>query len=166
MEACEVSGGVASRGDNRMWVTVGVGLLTLAACVAVQSIASVLVVRAIVALARRGLFGRGFWPGVVVLEVTTLVLSLSFLVQIALWAWVFVLCGEFGDYDGAFYHSAVNYATLGYGDVVMSARWRLLGPLEAVNGVLMGGLAAALLFAVMTRLGEARRGRLPTDDPS
>jgi hypothetical protein len=149
-----------------MWVTVGVGLLTLAACVAVQSSAAVLVVRAMAALGRRGLFGRGFWPGVLALEVTTLVLSLSFLVQIALWAWVFVLCGEFGDYPAAFYHSAVNYATLGYGDVVMTERWRLLGPLEAVNGVLMGGLAAALLFAVMTRLGESMRDRPPGDAPS
>ena len=43
---------------------------------------------------------------------------------------------------------------------------RLLGPLEAVNGVLMGGLAAALLFAVMTRLGSAMRGRLQADEPS
>ncbi len=72
---------------------------------------------------------------------------------------MFVLCGEFADFGPAFYHSAVNYTTLGYGDVVMSPRWRLLGPLEAVNGVLMGGLAAAGLFAVLSRLGEALRGR-------
>jgi hypothetical protein len=87
------------------------------------------------------------------------VLLASFLLQIALWAWVFVLCGEFADFGPAFYHSAVNYTTLGYGDVVMSPRWRLLGPLEAVNGVLMGGLAAAGLFAVLTRLGEELRSR-------
>ena len=146
-----------------MWVTVGVGLLTLAVCVAVQSAASVLVVRALAGLARRGVIGRGFWSGVAALEITTLVLSASFLVQIALWAWVFVLCGEFRDYRGAFYHSAVNYTTLGYGDVVMSERWRLLGPLEAANGVLMGGLAAAGLFAVLTRISEALRGLSRTD---
>ncbi|MCI0739353.1 MAG: potassium channel family protein [Gemmataceae bacterium] len=140
-----------------MWATVGVGVLTLAACVAVQSSALVLVVRVVARLARRGFFGGGFWLGVVVLEVTTLVLFASFLVQMALWAWVFVLCGEFADYGEAFYHSAVNYTTLGYGDIVMSPRWRLLGPMEAANGVLMGGLAAAGLFAVLTRLGVASR---------
>jgi hypothetical protein len=148
-----------------MWITVGVGLLTLAACVAVQSIASVHVVRAMAALARRGYIGRGFWSGVVALEITTLVLSASFLVQIALWAWVFVLCGEFADFGDAFYHSAVNYATLGYGDVVMSKRWRLLGPLEAANGVLMGGLAAAGLFTVLMRLSEALRRSSGMDGP-
>jgi hypothetical protein len=63
----------------------------------------------------------------------------------------------------AFYHSAVNYTTLGYGDIVMSAQWRPLGPLEAASGVLMGGLAAAVLFAVLTQLAKsywkARGGR-------
>jgi hypothetical protein len=141
-----------------------VGLLTLAVCVAVQSSALVLVVRAVAALDRRGFIGRGYWPGVVVLQVTTLVLLASFLVQMALWAWVFVLCGEFTEFGHAFYYSAVNYTTLGYGDVVMSARWRLLGPLEAANGVLMGGLAAAGLFAVLTRLTEAMRNRPEDND--
>ena len=32
--------------------------------------------------------------------------------------------------SGAFYSSAENYTTLGYGDVIMSPAWRLLGPLE------------------------------------
>src|SRR5687767_4992278 len=123
-----------------MWGTVAVGILTLAVCVAIQSSALVLVVRAVAGLSRRGFTAHAFWSGVLVLEVTTLVLSVSFLAQIAVWAGVFVLCGEFKNYEQAFYHSAVNYTTLGYGDVVMSPRWRLLGPLEAVNGVLMGGL--------------------------
>ncbi len=70
------------------------------------------------------------------------------------WAW-----GEFHDYATAFYHSAVNYTTLGYGDIVMSKPWRLLGPLEAANGVLMGGLAAAVLFAVLSHLMQAARTR-------
>ncbi len=85
-----------------MWATVGVGVLTLAACVAVQSSALVLVVRVVARLDRRGFFGGGFWPGVVVLEVTTLVLFASFLAQMAVWAWVFVLCGEFADYAEAY----------------------------------------------------------------
>ena len=139
------------------------GILTLAACVAVQSSALVLVVRAVSALARRGFIGRGFWRGVVILEVTALVLLASFLMQIALWAYVSILCGEFTAFEHAFYHSAVNYTTLGYGDLVMSERWRLLGPLEAANGVLMGGLAAAGLFAVLTKLGEPLRNHSQED---
>ena len=47
----------------------------------------------------------------------------------------------------AFYHSSVNFATLGYGDVVMSAKHKLLGPLEAVNGALMIGVSTGALMA-------------------
>src|SRR6478735_700791 len=45
-------------------------------------------------------------------------LLVSALAQIALWAVAFMLCGEFDDFEEAFYHSAVNFTTLGYGDIV------------------------------------------------
>lgn len=72
--------------------------------------------------------------------------------QMAVWAILFRLVGEFDDLRTAMYHSAVNFTTLGYGDMVMSPQWRLLGPLEAANGVLMFGFTTAFSFAVMTRL--------------
>ena len=46
----------------------------------------------------------------------------------------------------------VNFATLGYGDIVLSAKWRLLGALEAVNGVLMFGLTTGFLYTVLRAL--------------
>ena len=60
--------------------------------------------------------------------------------------------GEFSDFATAFYHSMVNFASLGYGDIVMSERWRLLGAIEACNGVLMFGLSAGTMLSVMTFL--------------
>jgi Ion channel len=74
---------------------------------------------------------------------------------------VFYFCGEFMDFAAAFYHSAENYTTLGYGDVVMSASWRLLGPFEAGDGMLMFGVSTAMIFAVIQRLVEIR---LPDSD--
>jgi hypothetical protein len=56
----------------------------------------------------------------------------------------------------AFYHSTVNFATLGYGDIVMSEQARLLGALEAVNGVMMFGLTTGVLVTVLNAI--ARRG--------
>jgi hypothetical protein len=88
----------------------------------------------------------------------TLVISVAFmahLVEIGLWAVVLVLCGEFHQLGIAFYHSAVNYTTLGYGDLLLTDAWRLLGPLEA-NGALMFGVSAAMIFAVVQRLVLAR----------
>jgi hypothetical protein len=44
------------------------------------------------------------------------------------------------------YFAFLNYTTLGYGDVTPLAKWRLLGPMTAMNGVLMIGWSAALNF--------------------
>ena len=38
---------------------------------------------------------------------------------------------------------------LGYGDIVMSERWRLLGPLEGANGILMFGVSTAVMTAAV-----------------
>ena len=74
------------------------------------------------------------------------------LVEIFLWSVLFMMCGEFAEFSSAFDHSAVNYTTLGYGDVVMTPSWRFLGPLEAANGMLMFGVSTAMIFAVIQRL--------------
>ena len=51
--------------------------------------------------------------------VMLLMLLCNFL-QISLWAALFLLLGEFDDFATALYHSAVNFTTLGYGDIIMS----------------------------------------------
>jgi hypothetical protein len=73
-----------------------------------------------------------------------------------LWAVLFLFCGEFRSFGVAYYHSVVNYTTLGYGDVIMTPLWRLLGPLEAANGMLMFGVSTAVIFAVIQRLIQDR----------
>jgi hypothetical protein len=78
------------------------------------------------------------------------------LIEIALWAALFVVCGEFSDFATAYYHSAVNYTSLGYGDIIMSSTWKLLGPLETAIGMLLFGVSTAMIFAVIQRLVEAR----------
>jgi hypothetical protein len=69
---------------------------------------------------------------------------------------VYMICGEFSDFGTAFYHSAVNDTSLGYGDLIMSPSWRLLGPLETANGTLLSGVSTAMIFAVMLWLIQAR----------
>ena len=101
---------------------------------------------------RVGRAGVSFWNDV---EIVTLTISFALaahLVEIALWAILFMMCGEFTAFGTAYYHSAVNYTTLGYGDVVMTPAWRLLGPLEAADGMLMFGVSTAIIFALIQRL--------------
>ncbi len=95
----------------------------------------------------------------VIVAVMLLLLAGNF-AQIAIWAALFQMLGEFEEFSLAFYHSAVNFATLGYGDIVMSEEHRLLGPLQAVNGVLMIGVSTAVLMAA---LQDALRAKLDGD---
>src|SRR5216683_6269623 len=85
--------------------------------------------------------------------------------EILLWAGFYRwLC--FPLWESAFYFSAASYATVGYGDVVLPWMWRTLGPVESIIGVLMCGLSASFLFAIVTRLveREARVSDIPVTD--
>ncbi|BFM21514.1 ion channel [Gilvimarinus japonicus] len=73
------------------------------------------------------------------------ILILGNVAQVIAWGSLFYGLGEFNDFSQAVYHSAVNFATLGYGDIVMSPKHELLGPLEALNGALMIGVSTAAL---------------------
>jgi len=78
-----------------------------------------------------------------------LVLVIGNFLQIALWAGLFMYLGEFADFKIAAYYSAVNFSTLGYGDIVMSEQYRILGPMQAVNGVLMIGVSTAVVMSAL-----------------
>jgi hypothetical protein len=103
--------------------------------------------------------GRAGAGALIDLAIVALAISFAFvahLIEIALWAVLLIICGEFQEFGNAFYHSAVNYTTLGYGDLLLTPSWRLLGPLEAANGALMFGVSTAMVFAVIQRLLLAR----------
>lgn len=100
--------------------------------------------------------GRDFWTDTRIVVPVVLLAMVAHLIEIALWAIVFLLCGEFADIGTAYYHSAVNFTTLGYGDVLLSPHWRMLGPLEAATGMLMFGVSTAQVFTVILRLAQTR----------
>lgn len=100
--------------------------------------------------------GTGFWNDFLIVALAASFLLMAHLIEIAVWAVLFVICGEFSGLGTAYYHSAVNFTTLGYGDLIMTPSWRLFGPLEAANGMLLFGVSTAMVFAVIQRLIEAR----------
>ncbi|MNJ13863.1 Ion channel [compost metagenome] len=91
----------------------------------------------------------GVLAGVLALFGIITLVMLGNLAQIVIWGALFLWLGEFNTLQEAVYHSGVNFATLGYGDIVMSPQWKMLGPLEAVNGALMIGLSGASMLAVL-----------------
>ena len=55
-----------------------------------------------------GRIGVGLWMDTVIVARIILYSLVAHLVEIAFWAVLFVICGEFSDFDTAYYHSAVN----------------------------------------------------------
>ena len=107
---------------------------------------------------RLGRVGTRFWLDTIFITNVAMLLLAAHLVEIGLWALVLERCGEFSNFGAAYYHSAVNYTTLGDSAFAMSARWRLLAALEAGNGMLMFGVSTAAIFAVIQRLLQHRFG--------
>ena len=105
---------------------------------------------------RLGRAGVSFSSDFAIVALVILFALVAHLIEIALWAVLFLICGEFNEFGTAYYHSAVNYTTLGYGDLIMSPPWRLLGPLESANGIMMFGVSTAMIFALILRLTQTR----------
>jgi hypothetical protein len=84
-----------------------------------------------------------------VISVIMTMLFIGHLIQVAIWAVLFMFVGEFDNYLTAYYHSMVNFASLGYGDIVMNEQWRLLGAIESSIGVLMFGVSAGAMLSIM-----------------
>ncbi|MFB8831000.1 ion channel [Azotobacter sp. CWF10] len=135
-----------------MLLNLSIGIAAMLVCLLFQAVFVGICVRQYVRFHRHHGLLLGPLQEIVLLAVVMLLAMFGNFLQMATWAWVFVQIGEFADFATALYHSAVNFATLGYGDIVMSERWRLLGALEAANGILMFGVSTAMMTAVLTRL--------------
>jgi len=133
-----------------MLINMFLGLPTMVICLLLQVMLLVVMIRYYVAR-QDWLDDNSFWPGLLLISMVMMILVLGNLVQIAVWALLFQTLGEFHRFDLAFYHSAVNFGSLGYGDIVMSDRHKLLGALEAINGILMIGVSTAALTTPFKR---------------
>ncbi len=86
------------------------------------------------------------------------VLSVFFLHTIEIWLWavLYIWLGAFEVIEPALYFSTVTFTTLGYGDITLLPRWRLLSSFEAANGVMLMGVSTAFVFAVIHLMYQAQ----------
>jgi Ion channel len=129
-----------------------IGLPTMLLCLALQAAFTFWSVRYYMRQSDRLPTGRGLFSHVRPLLIAMVIMMLGNFLQIVIWGVLFLCLGEFSELYEAVYHSAVNFSSLGYGDVVMSTRWKLLGPLEAGSGVLMFAMTSAALMAILQEL--------------
>jgi hypothetical protein len=133
-----------------------VGAIAVVCTVVIHALAASAAVNFVRRERRLGHAGASFWIDVSIVALGIFLLLVAHLIEIALWAILFLVCGEFHEFGVAYYHSGVNYTTLGYGDIVMSPSWKLLGPLEAADGMLMFGVSTGMIFALIQRLIYSR----------
>ena len=139
-----------------------IGTITTLFTVLVHSLLPPTIVKRVLHHIAKGRGGIWLWDVALIMEFTVLALAAHF-VEIAFWALSFLLCGEFQNFTAALFYSGNTYTTLG-DTTVLSARWRMLAPIEAANGMLMFGVSTAIIFAVILRLIEAKFG-LQRDPP-
>jgi len=97
-----------------------------------------------------------------VMVATVGVLMVAHVAEVVTWSLAYAILDVVPDGTDVLYFAFVNYTTLGYGDVVPMEDWRLLGPMAAMNGVLLFGWSTAVIFEV---LRQAMRRRDRTGEP-
>jgi hypothetical protein len=134
-----------------MIAIVVLGLLAMSACLALQVLASVLAAHYFARVTKRPqrLIHKPLRTVFVQFSVLMILLMLGNIIQIAFWALLYMALGAFEDFETAMYFSGVTFTSLGYGDVVLNGRLRLLGPLQAANGLMMFGITTALFIAAV-----------------
>jgi hypothetical protein len=88
---------------------------------------------------------------VAVMIATVSVLMAAHIAEVVVWSLAYLIVGVAPPGTDLIYFAFVNYTTLGYGDVTPIERWQLLGPMTAMNGVLLFGWSTAVIFAVLRR---------------
>ncbi|MGY3587602.1 hypothetical protein ACVIGB_003346 [Bradyrhizobium sp. USDA 4341] len=130
-----------------------VGLAVSAINIALHSLFTVVVIGLLrnVALSAAGRFELQL-SGVMV--ATALILMVAHTLEIVVWSLAYLAIGAAPAGSNLLYFAFVNYTTLGYGDVVPVKQWLLVGPMAAMNGILMFGWSTAVLFEVLQKTIE------------
>jgi hypothetical protein len=117
------------------------------------------VMAAVVGTAHRALQWERHRPQVwlaAAMVATVGVLMVAHVAEVAVWALAYAILDVIPPGADVLSFAFVNYTTLGYGDVVPVERWRLLGPMAAMNGVLLFGWSTAVIFEVLRQAMRIR----------
>jgi hypothetical protein len=99
--------------------------------------------------------GPRLWLSAVMMA-TVAILLMAHIAEVIIWSLAYRILGAAPPGSDLLYFALVNYTTLGYGDVVPVERWRLLGPMTAMNGILLFGWSTAVIFEVLQRAMHIR----------
>jgi hypothetical protein len=90
--------------------------------------------------------------------VTVVTLMLAHVAEIGVWASYYAWAGIETAKAGSFEFAFENYTALGYGDAVGGPDFRLMGPITALNGLLLIGWSVAIIFEIV-KMADVQIGR-------
>ena len=130
--------------------------------IAIHALVMTAVVRAAQTLAAKRISRSSlFLSGVMIATVS--ILMAAHTSEVIVWAIAYSIVDVVPTGTDLVYFAFVNYTTLGYGDVLPREKWQLLGPITAMNGVLLFGWSTAVIFEVLRR-AMALRSRARSED--
>jgi MFS superfamily sulfate permease-like transporter len=101
---------------------------------------------------------------VIVMGVTTVWTTILIGIEAGVWATAYRILGAIPDSRTAMLYSLSAITTYGYSEIFLAEHWRLMGALEALNGIMLFGLTTAFMYGMIQRVWplERRRGYTPT----
>jgi hypothetical protein len=93
---------------------------------------------------------------VVTVALTALSAAILHGLEAAAWATLYVYLSALVSLRDAMLYSLEAITSYGHADIFLEDRWRLLGAIEAVNGLLLFGLTTAFLFAAIQEVWPVR----------
>lgn len=127
-----------------------VGIAVSSGNIAIHAIVMASVLSAVRAASHRAT-GNPSLRLVAVMSAAVSVLMAAHIAEVIVWSIVYAVAGAAPPDADLIYFAFVNYSTLGYGDVTPVERWRLLGPMTAMNGILLFGWSTAVIFEILRK---------------
>lgn len=140
------------------------GIIVMMACLGIQVVTVALVIRRYARGSRHSYQGNPYVEAYKELSWVMVALLLSGMLQMAGWACLYRLLGQFDDFETALYFSGVTFTSLGYGDITLPKRVRILSPMEAADGLMMFGIISAVFMGALQN--SVKRVQAALDNPA
>jgi len=137
------------------------GLVLIAVTMMIHAIAMPATLAACAAFGRRSPAGGSFFGGVRVLLLGSAMIATTHLLEVIVWGGFFYAGGAFPTASSAYYYALLQYTTVGSG-LSLPDRWRLLGGMIAMAGLLTFAWSTAVLLTLAGRFQAERLKQIET----
>ncbi len=117
----------------------------------------VLIVKALVLKVRSERNARNLANFFVAIALTALCAAALHGLEATAWAFLYIQLGAVSDVSSSILYSLSAITSYGHSNIFLEERWRLLGAIEAMNGLILFGLTTAFLFAAIEEVRPVRR---------